>query len=36
LDPTYVLQLKLGVLGGSILSGIVGTIILIAAAKKAK
>ncbi len=36
LDPTYVLQLKLGVLGGSILSGIVGTIILIMAAKKAK
>ena len=36
LDPTYVLQLKLGVLGGSILSGIVGTVILIVAAKKAK
>jgi NhaA family Na+:H+ antiporter len=36
LDPAYVLQLKLGVLGGSILSGIVGTIILIVAAKKTK
>jgi len=36
LDPTYVLQLKLGVLGGSILSGIVGTVILIMASKKAK
>jgi NhaA family Na+:H+ antiporter len=36
LDPAYVLQLKLGVLGGSILSGIVGTIILILAAKRSK
>jgi NhaA family Na+:H+ antiporter len=36
LDPAYVLQLKLGVLGGSILSGIVGTVILIVAAKGAK
>lgn len=36
LDSAYALQLKLGVLGGSILSGIVGTIILIMAAKKAK
>ncbi len=36
LDSAYALQLKLGVLGGSILSGIVGTIILIMAAKKEK
>jgi NhaA family Na+:H+ antiporter len=36
LDSAYALQLKLGVLGGSILSGIVGTIILIMAAKKAR
>ena len=36
LDPSYALQLKLGVLGGSLISGIVGTVLLLLAAKRKK
>ena len=36
LDPNYTLQLKIGVLGGSLVSGIVGTILLLLAAKRKK
>ena len=34
LDPSYTLQLKIGVLCGSVLSGIVGTTLLLIAAKR--
>lgn len=36
LDPSYTLQLKIGVLGGSLVSGIVGTVLLLLAAKRKK
>lgn len=36
LDPSYAQQLKLGVLGGSVLSGLVGTVLLVIAAKSKK
>lgn len=36
LDPSYAQQLKLGVLGGSLVSGVVGTILLLIAAKPKK
>jgi Na+:H+ antiporter, NhaA family len=36
LDPSYTLQLKIGVLGGSLVSGIVGTTLLLLAAKRKK
>jgi NhaA family Na+:H+ antiporter len=36
LDPSYTLQLKIGVLGGSLISGIVGTVLLLLAAKRKK
>lgn len=36
LDPSYTLQLKIGVLGGSLISGIVGTVLLLIAAKRKK
>ena len=36
LDPSYAQQLKLGVLGGSLVSGVVGTILLIVAARPKK
>lgn len=34
LDPSYALQLKIGVLGGSLVSGVVGTLLLVWASKK--
>ena len=36
LDPSYTLQLKIGVLGGSLISGVVGTVLLLIAAKRTK
>ncbi len=36
LDPSYTLLLKIGVLGRSLVSGIVGTILLLLAAKRKK
>jgi NhaA family Na+:H+ antiporter len=36
MDPSYSLQLKIGVLGGSLVSAIVGTILLLLAAKRKK
>lgn len=36
LDSSYILQLKIGVLGGSLLSGLAGTLLLIFAAKQSK
>lgn len=36
LDPSYTLQLKIGVLGGSLISGVVGTVLLLIAAKRKK
>jgi NhaA family Na+:H+ antiporter len=34
LDPSYTLQLKIGVLCGSLISGLAGTILLLIAAKR--
>lgn len=34
LEPSYALQLKIGVLGGSLVSGVVGTLLLVWASKK--
>jgi NhaA family Na+:H+ antiporter len=36
LDPSYTLQLKIGVLGGSLISGVVGTAILLVAVRRKK
>ena len=36
LDPSYTLQLKIGVLGGSLISGVVGTVLLLITAKRTK